>query len=196
MGPARVDAGSESSIEDTFVSAPDDTATEPEVETDSGPCGLTINELQTGDGSSGNADFVEIHNSCVASASLASHKLVYRSSAGTTDVIVWTFPSGATIEGKGYMVLGGSGYAGSKAGILASGLAVGGGAIGLRDGSDALIDAVGYGSATNALVEGAPANAPGDSTPAKSLARKPNGRDTDNNASDLTVADPTPGAPN
>ena len=152
--------------------------------------------MQTGDGSSGNADFVELFNSCASSTSLASYKLVYRSSSGTSDVVVWTFGSSASIEGRGYVVIGGSVYGGSTEGTLSSGLSVGGAGIALRDASDALIDSVGYGSATNAFIEGAAAPAPGDSTPPKSIARKPNGRDSDNNATDFTVADPTPGAPN
>lgn len=198
------DAGSETARDtnaptDTFVpvtdSSVDDTST-PEVETDAGPCGLTINEVQTGDGTTGTADFVELHNSCASSRSLASHKLVYRSSAGTTDVVVWTFDTTASIAGKGYVVIGGAGFSGSKDGTLSSGLAVGGGGVGLRDASDALIDSVGYGSATNAFVEGTVAPAPGDSTPPKSIARKPNGRDTNDNSTDLIVSDPTPGAAN
>lgn len=184
---------------DTLV-APKDTAVEDtlvaEVAGETGPCGLVINELQTGDGSSGAADFVELYNSCASSQSLANHKLVYRSSAGTTDVVVWTFDASATIAGRGYVVIGGSAYGGSKEGTLSSGLAVGGGGIGLRDASDALVDSVGYGSATNAFVEGTAAAAPGDSTPAKSIARKPNGKDSDDNSADFVVSDPTPGAPN
>jgi len=164
-------------------------------ESDSGPCGLRINELQTGDGTTGGtADYVEVFNSCSASKSLADHKLVYRSSAGTTDIVVFTFTG--SIAGRGYLIIGGSGYSGSKDGVLSSGLSVGGAGVGLRDASDALIDSVGYGSATNALIEGAAAPAPGDVTPAKSIARKPNGADSDNNSSDFTVSDPTPGAPN
>jgi hypothetical protein len=199
-GPIPPDAAGDTiAAVDSFV-PPHDTAIEdtyvPEVETDSGPCGLSINEVQTGDGSTGTADFVELYNSCASSRSLSGYKLAYRSSAGTTDVVVWTFDSGATITGKGYVVIGGTGFSGSKDGTLSSGLAVGGGGVGLRDASDSLIDSVGYGSATNAFVEGTAAAAPGDSTPAKSIARKPNGSDSNDNGADFAVGDPTPGGAN
>jgi hypothetical protein len=69
-----------------------------------------------------------------------------------------------------------------------------GGGVGVRDGSGALVDSVGYGTATNALVEGTAVAAP----PAGSAAaRIPDGTDTNNNAADFTVtATPTPKASN
>jgi uncharacterized protein len=179
------------SMDDTGVG--DDTAAPPS--DTSGSCHLVINELQTGDGSSGNADFVEIFNPCSSSASLNNFKLVYRSSSGTTDTVLFTFSS-MSIASKGFRVIGGTAFSGSKDGALASGLAVGGASVGLRDASDTLIDSVGYGSATGALVEGSAAPAPTDSTPAKSIARVPDATDSDNNASDFKVGTPTPGATN
>ena len=183
----------DSALDDSATT--DTSMTDSAMAEDSGPCKLVINELQTGDGASGNADFVEIYNACGSSKSLADYKLVYRSSAGTTDTPVYAFP-GATLASKGFYLVGGTGFTGSKDGALASGLAVGGGSIGLRDATGALVDSVGYGSASGALVEGSAAPAPGDTTPAKSLARKPNGSDSDNNATDFKLATPTPGAAN
>lgn len=177
-------------VEDTGAPT-EDTATS----ADTGPCKLVINEVQTGDGTSGNADFIELYNGCGASTSLKDYKLVYRSSSGTTDTVLFTFGS-VTLAGKGFHVLGGTAFSGSKDSSLPSGLAVGGSSVGLRDASGALIDSMGYGSATGMLVEGTAPAAPGDLTPAKSLARKPDGVDTDNNASDFKVSSPTPGAAN
>lgn len=192
------DGGADTAAVDTG-SGPTDTGTLPEdsstedVVVDTGPCKLVINELQTNDGASGAADFVELHNSCDTAKSVGGYKLVYRSGSGTTDTIIFTFSSGASVPAKGYLVLGGSAFSGSKDGTLTSGLNDTGASVGLRDTSDALVDSVGYGTATGVLVEGTVAPAPGS---AKSIARTPNGADSDNNASDFKVATPTPGAAN
>lgn len=170
-----------------------DTASPP---TDTGPCKLVINELQTGDGTSGNADFVELYNGCGTAASVGKFKVVYRSSSGTTDTVLFTFADGASISPKGFRVLGGMAFTGSKDGALASGLAVGGGSVALKDDGDSVVDSVAWGSGTGIFVEGSAAPAPGDTTPAKSLARTPDGADSDNNASDFKVSNPTPGAAN
>ncbi len=194
------DGGADTAVVDS--AAPSDTATMPgdtsteDAVVDTGPCKLVINEVQTGDGSSGGADFVELHNSCDSAKSIGSYKLVYRSGSGTTDSVVFTFGSGASVPAKGYLVVGGSAFTGSKDGTLTSGLNNTGASVGLRDASDGLVDAVGYGTGTGVLVEGTAAPAPGDSTPPKSIARTPNGADSDNNATDFKVATPTPGAAN
>ncbi|MCU1281019.1 MAG: LigC protein, partial [bacterium] len=69
-----------------------------------------------------------------------------------------------------------------------------GGAVGVRDGAQQLIDSVGYGDATNMFVEGAAAAAPPVD---QSIARTPNGIDSGHNDSDFAVATtPTPRASN
>jgi hypothetical protein len=163
---------------------------------DAGPCKLVINEVQTGDGTSGNADFVELYNGCAAAASIGGHKLVYRSASGTTDVVLFTFAAGATVPAKGFRVIAGVAFGGSSDGALASGLAGGGASVALKDESDAVIDSIGYGTGTGVFVEGSAAAAPGDSSPAKSLSRQPDGADTDDNANDFKVGTPSPGAAN
>jgi len=72
------------------------------------------------------------------------------------------------------------------------------GGLGLRDASGTLVDSVGYGTATNAFVEGSAAPAPpAAAAPGKSAGRKPDGHDTDDNAADFSVlTSPTPGASN
>ena len=88
-----------------------------------------------------------------------------------------------------YSTLGDATYSG--------GFAATGGAIALRIVGGATIDAIGWGDATNAFVEGSPAAAP----PAgSSLERRPggsagNGTDTNDNAADWFVQ-PTPGPQN
>jgi uncharacterized protein len=195
-GDSASEAASDTSSPRPDTAEPTDTTIEEDVVTDTGPCKLVINELQTGDGTSGNADFIELHNSCDSAKAIGNYKLVYRSNTGTTDTVLFTFASGTTIPGKGYRVLGGSAFTGSKDGALPSGLSVGGGSVGLRDAADMLLDSVGYGTGMGILIEGTAAAAPGDVTPAKSIARSPNGMDTDNNASDFKVTTPTPGAAN
>jgi hypothetical protein len=106
----------------------------------------------------------------------------------------------ATLSGSipagGYQLYAGSAYPGTKDGDLLSALAGLGGAVGLRDASNALVDSVAYANLTvaNPFTETAPAPNP----PAgESIARKPNGSDTGNNSTDFQVVTlPTPRAAN
>jgi hypothetical protein len=152
-----------------------------------------VNEVQTG-GVTAADEFVEVLNRCGSPAAFGGVRLVYRAAAGTSDVLLFSWPADAVLAAGARLVLGGTGFAGSRDGTLAgAGLAAGGGAVGLRDATGALLDGAGWGTATNLLVEGTPGAAP----PAGSaLARRPDGADTDVNAADLAVATPTPGAPN
>jgi len=96
-------------------------------------------------------------------------------------------------------LFGGSGYVGAHPAdrSFATSLASAGGAVGLRDPSGALLDSVAWGTATNALVEGAAAVAPTiTAAPGKSAGRHPDGHDTNDNAADFSEGDPTPRAPN
>jgi len=97
-----------------------------------------------------------------APADVGGWKLVYRSAAGTSDTTLATIPSGTAIAAGGFFLLGGNDYAGVRAAddFFSSGLAAAGGSVAIRDGSGTLVDAVGWGSATNALVEGTSAQAP------------------------------------
>ena len=74
------------------------------------------------------------------------------------------------------------------------GLAGTGGGVGIRSANGTLVDSVGYGKATNALVEGSAAAAPAAGS---SIERTPDGDDTNANATDFTIANtPTPRATN
>jgi hypothetical protein len=156
---------------------------------------LSVNEVETGGSSSAADEFVEIANAGTAPVDIGRFKLVYRSSAGTSDVSLATVPAGTVLAAGGFYLFAGSGYTGSATAdqSFSTGLASTGGGIGIRDSSGRLIDSVGYGTATNALVEAAAAPAP---SAGSSIARHPDGHDTQSNASDFTVGDTTPRASN
>ena len=164
-----------------------------------GNAALRVNEVQTGTAASASDEFVELVNAGTAPADVGGWKLVYRSATGTSDVTLATIPSGTTVAAGGFYVLGGSAYGGTPSAdqSFSAGLAGTGGAVGIRDGDGTLVDSVGWGTATNALVEASAAAAPPATTPGSSIVRLPDGHDTDSNASDFTVsATATPGASN
>jgi hypothetical protein len=109
----------------------------------------------------------------------------------------WTGGPSDTIAANGFFVVSSSGFTGHSDGMFvpATGtLAATGGGIGLFDPMGHRVDSVGYGTATNSLVEGSPAPAP---MPDQSIARSPDGHDTNSNSADFhTAATPTPGAAN
>jgi hypothetical protein len=145
-------------------------------------------------------EFVEIVNAGTAAADLSGWKLVYRSASGTSDIVLATIPDGTTLAAGAFYLFGGAGYAGGAPAdqSFSTGIAATGGGVGLRDAGGALIDSVGYGTATNAFVEGTVAPAPPTTAaPGSSLARTPDGDDTDDNAADFVIdPSPTPKASN
>ncbi len=154
---------------------------------------VRINEVMTGSTGAAANEFVELVNAGSASADLSGFKLVYRSATGTADTTLATIPDGTVLAPGSFYLLAGSGYAGSAEPdrSLATGLASSGGGVGLRDASGALVDSVGYGTATNAFVETAPAPAPPTvDAPGSSIARVPDGNDTNDNSVDFRVAQP------
>ncbi len=157
-------------------------------------CHLVINEIMVGSSSSASDEFVEIFNPCSSAVDLSGWSLVYRSASGSNDIKLADLSSLA-MGAQGYLVLGGSAFSGNADQTLASGLASAGGGVALHDSTNDTVDSIGYGSANNGLIEGgaAPEAPEYDS----SLARTPNGNDTDNNASDFQVdSSPTPGKAN
>jgi hypothetical protein len=152
---------------------------------------LKINEFMTGTTGAAADEFVEIVNVGTAAADLSGYKLVYRSGAGTSDVSLATIPSGTTLAAGGFYLFGGSAYAGSPPPdqSFSTGLASTGGGLALRDASGAIVDSLGYGTAVNAFVRGAPAPAPpAEAPPGNSDVRLPDGHDTGNNSVDLSVS--------
>ena len=151
---------------------------------------LRLNEVQTGTAASASDEFVELVNAGSSAADIGGWKLVYRSATGTSDVTLATVPAGTMLAAGGFYLFGGSAYAEPPAADLpfATGLAAAGGAVGLRDAAGTVVDSVGWGSATNALVEGSAAAAPPATSPGSSIVRLPDGHDTDSNAADFTVS--------
>jgi hypothetical protein len=158
---------------------------------------LRINEVQTA-GAGGAADeFVEIYNASTCAASLTNWELRYASATGTP-ARRWLGAATDAIAAHGYVVLAGTGFTGTSIGALGgttgalSGTA---GGLGLYDPGGTLVDGVGYGAtATNVLVETAPAPAPASG---QSIIRSPDGHDTNDNSADFAASTtPTPNAAN
>ena len=105
-----------------------------------------------------------------------------------------------TLQPGSFYVFGGSAYAGGHPAdqSFTAGLAAAGGGVALRDGDGSVVDSVGWGTATNAFVEGTPTAAPATTAaPGTSAARLPNGHDTNDNSADFGAATPpTPKASN
>ena len=157
---------------------------------------VVINEVQTGSAASASDELIELYNQCAMPINLTGSTVVYRSAAGTSDVVVISLTK--TIDAGGYLLIAGPAFAADGGSVPdqtygAGKLAAAGGGVGLRDGAQLLVDSVGYGSATNAFVEGAAAAAPPNG---QSIARKPNGTDTNHNEVDFVAATPTPRATN
>lgn len=161
-----------------------------------GSTGLAVNEVMTGITGAASNEFVELYNGGSSSVDLSGYKLVYRSSAGTSDVTLGTIPSGTTLAAGGFYLFGGSAYAGSATPdqSFSTSLAATGGGVALRDAGGAIVDSMGYGDAVNAFVEAHPASAPpAAAAPGNSAVRLPDGHDTNDNAADFSVsASPTP----
>ncbi|HEY7372425.1 MAG TPA: lamin tail domain-containing protein [Polyangia bacterium] len=161
---------------------------------DADECTIKINEVQTG-GATALDEFIELYNTCPDRAfSLAGHSLVYRAATGAGDFPRVTFTVETIAAGKPYFVCANSGFAGTADAHYTDGLALDGGGLALRGPDGNIVDAVGWGSAANAFVETAPAAAP---AAAQSIARQPDGHDSDDNAHDFEIAaTPSPGASN
>jgi endonuclease G len=160
---------------------------------------LVISQIQVaGDGSPTPADdeFIEIHNVSNSDIDLNGYKVVYRSTAGTSDVQITSWNSTTMLPaGRYYLIAHTPSYNGTAtsdrsfdAGVAFSGSA---GGMAIRNSGGTIVDSIRYGSATNAFVEGTSASAP---TTNNSMARKSNGcQDTDDNSSDFSLL--TPAAP-
>lgn len=178
---------------------------------------LVVNELQA-DGPQGPSDeFVELRNGAPCGGSLLNWGLRYSSAGGSSPYQLWTGQAGDTIGPAGptgYVILGGYAFQAPDGGNLIGRisndlngtLAKGGGGVGLFDPQGKLVDGVAYATittATHPFIEPSTAPDGGPSTPApnppsgKSIARTPDGQDTNTNAADFQIAStPTPGSSN
>jgi outer membrane biosynthesis protein TonB len=170
--------------------------------------GLLLAEVVTG-GASASDEYVEITNAGAVPVDLAGTELVYVTSSGSsvTRKVTW---ADVTLLATGQHLLAANAlgvYAAIADVTYSGGLAATGGALVLRPVGGAPIDAVGWGGATNAFVEGAVAAAP---SAGQSIERRPGGNggnviDTNQNGADWTglaapipqnrAADPVPGPP-
>jgi predicted extracellular nuclease len=162
---------------------------------------LVISQFQVAGSGSSADEFVELHNVSNSNVDLNGMRVVYRSAAGTTDVAIANWTTSTIIPSGGYYLIAHStGYTGSATADItyntgATGaFAAAGGGLALRNGAlniGTVIDSVGYGTATNAFVEGTVTTAPAAGA---SKARNTSGcQDTDNNSNDFAVVNsPTP----
>jgi Lamin Tail Domain len=193
-------AGASGTIEISYDSGRHAVLTCVAAEGGGGPAPLRINEFSVGTTSSLGDEFVELVNSGSAAASIGGFKLVYRSGAGTSDVALAAVPEGTSLAPGGFYLFGGASYAGAATAdqSFTAGLASSAGGIALRDATGAIVDSVGYGTATNSFVEGSVAPAPAVTpTPGSSAGRLPDGHDTNDNSADFAVgSSPSPRSAN
>jgi hypothetical protein len=156
---------------------------------------LLVSEVVTG-GASASDEFAELTNAGSGAVDLTGFELVYATSTGGTITrkAAWTTE---TILGPGahLLVANASGvYAAAADATYSGGFAATGGAIVLRPIAGEPVDAVGWGDATNAFVEGSAAAAPPAGSGIERLPGGPagNGVDTNDNAADFETRAPSP----
>ncbi len=161
---------------------------------------LVISQFQAGGTSNANDEFIEIHNTSSAPVDLNGFRVVYRSSGGSNDVGPMAVWNTTTILQPGqFYLIAATSYTGSVTPDLtynptscSCSMSANAGGLAIRQGDNntgAVIDAVGWGNATNIFFEGTRTAAPANST---SQARKNSGcLDTDNNSSDFENLNPS-----
>ena len=160
------------------------------------PSTLLVSEVQTG-GASASDEFAEITNVGADAVDLAGLELVYATSSGSTVTRKASWSTSLLLDpGRHLFVANTSGiYAGLADATYSGGFAATGGAIVLRAIGGTPVDAIGWGDATNAFVEGSPMTAP---SAGSSIERRPGGIDgntIDSNANSVdwfTQASPNP----
>ncbi|HZC32639.1 MAG TPA: lamin tail domain-containing protein, partial [Candidatus Bathyarchaeia archaeon] len=156
---------------------------------------LVVSEVQTG-GASASDEFAELYNGGSLAVDLAGLELVYATSTGSTVTrkASWTTPT-ILAPGRHLLIANAAGiYAAVADSTYSSGFAATGGAVVLRAVGGTPIDAVAWGDATSAFVEGAAAPAPAAGSSIERLPGGPlgNGTDSNVNQADLVVAVPSP----
>jgi len=161
---------------------------------------LVISQFQAGGVANPNDEFVEIHNIDSSAVDLNGYRVVYRSANGTNDVGPFGVWSTSTILQPGqFYLIASTGYSGSATpdttydpSVCLCSMSATAGGLAVRNGDNntgVIIDAVGWGAATNIFFEGTRTTAPPNST---SQIRVLNScQDTDNNAADFTNQNPS-----
>lgn len=151
---------------------------------------VVINEVMVG-GATAGEELIELLNAGTCAAAVGGWSLRYRSGTDVAGPVLVTFDPGTGISARGFLVAATATFDGGPVDYeFTAGLAAAGGQIGLLDEANVLVDAVGYGAAQGAYVEKSPAPAP---APNRSIARKLDGRDTNDNAADFALSSPSPG---
>ena len=156
---------------------------------------LKVNEIRTAGVGGASDEYIELYNPCANAVSMSGAKVVYRAAASTSDAFVFWMFSTEKVPAGGHFVLANSGYTGTADAkpFMNSGMAATGGGVALKDSTEAVIDSVGWGTATNAFVESHAVSAPASG---QSASRVPDGTDTNNNVADFVLGASTPGASN
>jgi hypothetical protein len=169
-------------------------------------CHPVINELTTGTTAHGAADeWVEIYNPCTTAIDVTGWTLKYRGPntiSGMDDNLMMTLPgptSSATMMPGEFRLYAGVGYPGASDGTWTQATGIlgqNGGAVGLRDMTSAIVDSVGYDTASTANPFTETRAVPGVVYDSSASRRPFDGKDDGDGASDFVVAMPTPGALN
>ena len=144
-------------------------------------------------------EFIELHNVSGNSVDLNGLTLVYRAAAGVSDVTLTSWSASTVVPAGGYYLVGATlGYDGSPAAdstyVAGSTGKLSGtsGGLAIRSGAadtGTVVDSLGYGTATNAFVEGTTTTAPAANN---SGARKNGGcLDNDTNSTDFETLAPS-----
>ena len=152
--------------------------------------GLVLAEVVTG-GVSASDEYIEIYNAGSLAADAGGLQVLYVSASGATVTCKLAFPAPFPVGvGQHALVANAAGaYAPLADATYTGGLAADGGSVVLETPGGIVVDAVSWGSATNAYAEGSPAPAP----PARSsIERLPggsagNGQDTNANRTDWAI---------
>ena len=161
---------------------------------------LVISQFQAGGTSSANDEFVELHNIGSAPVDLNGYRVVYRSASGSNDVgpfAVWT--TSTIVQPGQFYLIATTLYTGTVTpditydpSVCLCSMSASAGGLAVRNGDNntgVIIDAVGWGTASNIFFEGTRTTAPPNST---SQIRALNGcQDTDNNAADFSNQNPS-----
>ena len=149
--------------------------------------GLVVGEVMTG-GASASDEFVELYNAGATSVDLAGQELVYVTSTGGTVTRKATWATTTMLDpGRHILLANSSGlFAAIADATYSGGLAATGGTILVRPVGGAVIDAIGWGDASNAFVEGTVAPAPAAGS---SLERRPGGTAGNRTDSNQNLAD-------
>jgi hypothetical protein len=152
--------------------------------------GLVLAEVVTG-GASASDEYVEIYNAGATTVDLNGCDLTYVTATGATTTRKVTFGEPRPLVPGAHLLVANSvgAFSATADATYTGGFAADGGTLLLHDSGGTVLDAVGWGTATNAYVEGTVAAAP----PAgSSLERRPGGmegnwQDSNDNAADWQV---------